>query len=75
MVKNKIIILLIFILAINVTLYYPFIVYNISLNIANWDKESRVFYSFLAGAFNILLIWIFPIMYEKLEDRERRNKD
>ena len=56
MVKNKIIILLIFILAINVALYYPFIVYNISLNIANWDKESRVFYSFLAGAFNILLI-------------------
>ena len=59
----------IFILILNIALYYPFVIYNVSLNVAYWEKESRVFYGLLVGSLNLTLILMSPMIFDDLKDK------
>lgn len=60
-----------FILILNIALYYPFAIYNLSLNVVNWEKESRVFYGLLAGSINLTLILMSPMTFDELKNKEK----
>ena len=61
----------VFILILNIALYYPFAIYNLSLNVAYWDKESRVFYGLLVGSINLTLILMSPMTFDELKNKEK----
>ena len=55
--------ILIYFILLNIVMYVPFTIYNLSLNVANWDRESRIFYCFLSGGINITIVFLIPAIY------------
>lgn len=60
----------VYLIVLNIMMYIPFVVYNLSFNIANWEKESRIFYAFLSGGVNIFITFIIPAIYNDFKNKK-----
>lgn len=63
-------IIAVYLTVLNIMMYIPFVVYNLSFNVANWEKESRTFYAFLSGGINIFITFIIPAIYNDFKYRK-----
>ena len=54
----------------NITLYIPFVIYNLDFNIINWERVSRVFYSFMVST-NVGFVIMTPSIISELKDSEK----
>ena len=61
--------ILIYFIVLNIVMYIPFSIYNLSLNVVNWDIESRTFYCYLSGGINIPIVFLIPAIYNDFKDR------
>lgn len=60
--------ILIYFIILNIVMYVPFTIYNLSLNVVDWSKEYRTFYCFLLGGMNISIIFLIPPIYNNFRD-------
>lgn len=60
---------LIYFIVLNIVVYIPFSIYNLSLNVVNWDIGSRTFYCYLSGGINISIVFLIPAIYNDFKDR------
>lgn len=60
--------ILIYFIILNIVMYVPFTIYNLSLNVVDWSKESITFYCFLSGGMNISIIFLIPPIYNNFRD-------
>lgn len=60
---------LIYFIILNIVMYYPFVIYNVSFNVADWEKESRALYAYSAGIMNMFFMAISPIIFEEIKDK------
>lgn len=61
--------ILIYFIILNIVMYVPFTIYNLSLNVVNWGIGSRTFYCYLSGGINISIVFLIPAIYNDFKDR------
>ena len=62
--------ILIYFIILNIVMYVPFTIYNLSLNVANWNIGSRTFYCYLSGGINISIVFLIPAIYNDFKDKK-----
>lgn len=61
--------MVIFFIILNIVMYYPFVIYSVSFNVADWEKETRALYAYLAGIMNMFFMVVSPMIFEEIKDK------
>ena len=61
--------ILIYFIILNIVMYIQFSIYNLSLNVSNWNIGSRTFYCYLSGVINISIVFLIPAIYNDFKDK------
>ena len=61
--------MIIFFIILNIVMYYPFVIYNVSFNVADWEKELRALYAYSAGIMNMFFMAVSPIIFQEIKDK------
>ena len=61
--------IIIYFIILNIVMFIPFSIYNLSLNVANWDIGTRTFYCYLSCGINIYIVFLLPAIYNDFKNR------